>query len=649
MSVRVKQILSFVITSLVIIVSLSFLSFFSSKKALMSEVYGRLSSESEKLAEGYESWINTQFIELNAIARYLEVDYSPGMFEVLDRESKRLGYNSIGPVDLEGIKTYASGDTVDISSREYFQKALREQKAGISDPVYSLKAGEEDILTVLIVAPVFKEGKMVSMLSAKTNAVFLSEYLKTVDNGEGSSNFIISRNPWPIAHTNAEMVKEQIDATRLEEDDPDGFKGLGAIIQKMMDGKKGIDSYGKGSQLKYIAYTPIGDFHWNLAINIPARTALASLNQFKVQMMLIGIFWIIAGVSVGIILGNTFSRPIKVLSENLQTMAMGDLTVQVDEKLKMKSDEIGMLAKSLGSMADNFKNIVNQVMDAATSIAESSMQVNESSQMLSTGSSQQAANAEEVSSSMEQMNSNIAQNAENARVTEDIAIKAAGDAKMSGEVVNEAVDAMSMIAEKIGIIEEIARSTNMLALNAAIEAARAGEHGKGFSVVAAEVKKLAEQSQNAAGEITVLASRTVNLSRESGEKLSNLVPDIQKTADLVKEINASSMEQQTGVNQITTAIQQLDETIQSNASSSEELASTSDILASQAEQLRQLMKYFKLEKSSAGRKGGSVYGNLVRGTLAAGQTPDVRMISSMQNTNQVRNGERFDREGFEEF
>ena len=158
----------------------------------------------------------------------------------------------------------------------------------------------------------------------------------------------------------------------------------------------------------------------------------------------------------------------------------------------------------------------------------------------------------------------------------------------------EAVEAMTEIADKISVIEDISRNTNMLALNAAIEAARAGEHGKGFAVVAAEVRKLAEQSQQAAGEITELAQKTVVLSKGSGERLSTLVPDIEKTAELVEEISVASREQQTGVGQITEAIVQLDQIIQNNASSSEKMALTSDDLATQAEQLKETIKFFKI-------------------------------------------------------
>ena len=193
---------------------------------------------------------------------------------------------------------------------------------------------------------------------------------------------------------------------------------------------------------------------------------------------------------------------------------------------------------------------------------------------------------------MEEMVSNIKQNADNAQQTDKIANKSAKDAQESGKSVLEAVAAMKEIANKISIIEEIARQTNLLALNAAIEAARAGEHGKGFAVVAAEVRKLAERSQKAAGEINQLSATTLKVSEKSGEMLEKLVPDIQRTAELVQEITAASKEQDTGAEQINKALQQLEQVIQQNASASEEMASTTEELTGQSDQLVSALSFF---------------------------------------------------------
>ena len=232
---------------------------------------------------------------------------------------------------------------------------------------------------------------------------------------------------------------------------------------------------------------------------------------------------------------------------------------------------------------------------------------------------------------MEQMVSNIKQNADNAQTTDKIANKSASDAQESGKSVREAVSAMKDIASKISIIEEIARQTNLLALNAAIEAARAGEHGKGFAVVASEVRRLAERSQKAAGEINQLSGDTLKVSEKSGEMLDKLVPDIQKTAELVQEISAASKEQDTGSSQINQALQQLEKVIQENASASEEMASTTEELTGQADQLVSALSFFHTgdEEHASARK--SVSQKPVR-QVAAAAKPGIHPASAGAKT-----------------
>ncbi len=269
-------------------------------------------------------------------------------------------------------------------------------------------------------------------------------------------------------------------------------------------------------------------------------------------------------------------------------IANGNLVVEVRER--SAEDE---LMRALGQMIQRLTDVVMEIKLAANNVSSGSTQLSSSAQELSQGATEQAAAAEQASSSMEEMTANIRQTADNAQQTQRIAQKSAGNAQEGGKAVAETVVAMKEIAGKITIIEEIARQTNLLALNAAIEAARAGEHGKGFAVVASEVRQLAERSQVAAGEITQKASTSVDVADKAGQMLAAILPDVQKTADLVQEISAASGEQNSGAEQINKAIQQLDQVIQQNASASEEMASTSEELSSQAEQLQSIISFFK--------------------------------------------------------
>ncbi|MBF0529705.1 MAG: MCP four helix bundle domain-containing protein [Deltaproteobacteria bacterium] len=323
---------------------------------------------------------------------------------------------------------------------------------------------------------------------------------------------------------------------------------------------------------------------------------------------------------------NTIKNNLNILIEAMNEVTMaaaeiaaGNLTIRIKER--SREDK---LMQAMASMIHGLTDVAQNIIHAASQVTAGSQELSTAADNLSQGATVQAGSVEEVSASMEEMAASIGQNSENAQQTEKIALKAAEDGKESGKAVAATVIAMKEIAGKISIIEEIARQTNLLALNAAIEAARAGEHGKGFAVVASEVRKLAERSQMAASEINKLSASSVQVAERAGEMLGRIVPDIQKTADLVQEITAASGEQTTGAGQINQAIQQLDRVIQQNAASSEQMAATSTELMGQAEQLQNTVGFFKIDNSETFTKSHLI---MNRGQVKTGSRPQTTSLA----------------------
>ncbi len=322
----------------------------------------------------------------------------------------------------------------------------------------------------------------------------------------------------------------------------------------------------------------------------------ASLNEMESTFGWFGIFIILmilllvlVSISVAYWLFNSIIKPLNKAVVFTQTIGSGDLTAHLDVD---QNDEIGKMAEALKAMALNIKKIVISIKDNANDLVTSGQNVKDSSVQLSKGSADQAASAEEVSTSIEEMVANIDQNTDNAVQTEKITVETAKDVNVADKLSSQAAEAMKSVASKITIIGDIAFQTNILALNAAVEAARAGEHGRGFSVVASEVRKLAERSKVAADEIHSLVNGGLKVSQEAGEKSRLLVPDIETTTQLIKEISAASLEQKTGAEQINMAMQQLNLITQENASSSDELTQSAEQLAVLAEKLKESVSFF---------------------------------------------------------
>jgi methyl-accepting chemotaxis protein len=379
--------------------------------------------------------------------------------------------------------------------------------------------------------------------------------------------------------------------------DPNGVRLFTEMVKVCKESGKGAVPYmwpkpghaEPKAKISYVMlYKPWG---WIVGSGIYVDDVEAQISSLRWQIIIPTLAVMALIVLVVIVVIRSMVRPLQEAVEVSNRMAKGDLSKDITVHSK---DEVGQLSSAMANMLGELRRVVGEVQEASEQVAAGSEELSSAAVELSQGASDQAASVEEVSASMEEMTSSIGQNAENAQTTNSMTNQAAQDTGRGGDAVAKTVEAMKQIADKILIVEEIARQTNLLALNAAIEAARAGEHGKGFAVVAAEVRKLAERSGTAASEISELSSSSVQVAEEAGDLLGKIVPDIEKTAELVQEIAAASREQETGSDQVNLAIQQLDKVIQQNASASEEVASTSEELSGQAVQLQEVIRFFKI-------------------------------------------------------
>ncbi len=547
----------------------------------------------------WTTWEPNAFDGLDA--KYVNTPGSDATGRYISNWSRGTGHIALEPnVDYEKEGT---GD--------YYLLARKTRRETIVNP-YIYPVGGKPTLITTITVPILLDGKFVGTVGADISLEQIQKQVSEIVPFETGYAVLVSNNGTFVAHPSQERRAKQLGTSPAEDLMKTAISSDSALSGRVQSDVLGAEA------IEVVVPVRIGETEtpWALAVFAPQDKVLAPAQALRQFTLVLGALSLLAlGIAVLVVI-RRITKPLETISTVATRIANGDLTVTLDYR---SEDELGILADAFRLMRDRLAQVIGEVRDGAAALSSAAAQVSTTSQSLASRTSEQAATFEEMTTSLESVSTSIIKNADSSRRVETLAQKGAADAEASSRAVTETVEAMRQIASRISVIEEIAYQTNLLALNAAIEAARAGAHGKGFAVVASEVRKLAEGSQTAAKQIVTVASDSVKIAENSGQRLRELAPAIGTTSQLVKDVAATSNEQSSSVGQINKAMLGLNEATQQNAVAAEELSSTAEEMAAQAESLLQLVGFFRVATAEVhhldrGRPSGQSFASAPRVT-----------------------------------
>ena len=562
----------------------------SADRRLADAALNRVAEANPKVLGIWTTWEPNAFDGLDA--KYVNTPGSDATGRFISNWSRGSGHVQVEP-NIE-YETEGVGD--------YYLLARKTKRETIVNP-YLYPVGGRPTLITTITVPIVLDGKFVGTVGADLSLEQIQKLVSEITPFETGYAMLVSNNGSFVAHPSQERRAKQLDASPAE-----------ALVKTALSRTTALSGQVPSEVLGARAIEVVVPIHigetatpWALAVFAPLDQVLAPARELREFTVMLGALALLTLGGAVLLVIRRITRPLELISSVATRVATGDLTTRLDHR---SEDEIGVLADAFRSMRDRLAQVIGEVRDGAAALSSAASQLSETSQSLSSRASEQAATFEEMTSRLEGMSESIVKNADNSRRVESIASKGAADAQKSSRAVAGTVEAMKQIASRISVIEEIAYQTNLLALNAAIEAARAGDHGKGFAVVASQVRKLAEGSQTAARQISTVASDSVKIAEQSGALLQALVPSIDTTSHLVKDVAATSSEQSSGVGQLNRAMIGLNEVSQQNAAAAEELSSTAEEMAAQAESLLQLVGFFQVDTAEVqrGTRGGGTWG-----------------------------------------